>query len=390
MKKSFFLSFTLAALLLATSCGNSSKTEIAGSVTSKYLEGKSVYLYSMLLDSMVSKGPILKDSSVVKEGKFVFNVSLDADPSLGLVSFNKDNTPQDSLVVAPQAFLILEKGKVTLSIDSNKVVLGGTNRNVRLNEVHHAVNNQLLDINDEIIKAGNNLSLVPLDTDGKDVQERMRDISKDTKKKMYAFLKDNMNNEVGTMLFWDMAQDLSSRQKLDLIALGDTSFQKRQEVLDAKQYLGGLLERENRILGSNYKEAALLNIKGQTENLSKYLGKGKYTLLFFWNTQSPVCLQQMAYLSTVYAANKDKNFDIVGISLERDKKNFDEVMVQLAAIKELNNVTWVQLFDQTHAAVAAYEIAEVPYTLLYDAEGKAIGVNLPPFELEEKLEEVLN
>lgn len=389
MKKLFFLSFSLATLLIAVSCGNSSKTELAGSVTSKYLEGKSVYLYSMLLDSMVSKGPILKDSSVVKNGKFSFKVSLDADPSLGLVSFNKDNTPEDAIISAPQAFVVLEKGKITLAIDSNRVVLSGTSRNEILNTVHHAVNNQLLDINDEVIKAGD-ISLVPLDVNGKDVQDRMRDISKDTKKKMYAFLKDNMDNQVGAMLFWDMAQDLSARQKLDLITLGDTTFQKRQEVLEAKQYLGGLLERENRLLGSNYKEATLLNVKGQNENLSKHLGKGQYTLLFFWNTQSPVCLQQMAYLSTLYAANKDKKFEIVGISLEKDKKNFDEVMTQLAAIRELNNVTWVQLFDQTHSAVAAYEIAEVPYTLLFDTEGKAIGVNLPPFELEEKLEEVLN
>lgn len=388
MKKPLFLSSFLLILLIA-SCSKSSKTEISGSVTSKYLEGKTVYLYSMLLDSIETKGPILKDSAVVKDGKFVFNISLDFDPSLGLISFNKDNADATSAVRAPQTFVVLEKGNVSLSLDSNKVVLGGTLRNEALNDVHYTVNNQLLDINDEIVKAGN-VALVPLDKNGKNIQERMRDISKETRKKMYNFLKDNMNNKVGELLFWDMAQDLSSRQKLDLIALADTSFQNRRVVLDTKQYLNDQLERENKVVGSHYKDASLVNIKGQAENLSKYLGKGKYVILFFWNTQSPICIQQMAYLTTVYDTYREKGLEIVGVSLEQDRKRFDDVMLQLSTVDELKGAAWIQLYDATHTTISTYEISEVPYILLIDKEGKIIGVDLSPFEMEEKLEEVLN
>mgnify|MGYP003348189641 CR=1 FL=1 len=73
-----------------------------------------------------------------------------------------------------------------------------------------------------------------------------------------------------------------------------------------------------------------------------------------------------------YNKFKDKNFTVLGVSLDEDKSKW------LEAIKE-DNLTWKHISDLKGwncAAVALYGFDGIPYNVLLDPQGKIIGAEL--------------
>lgn len=123
--------------------------------------------------------------------------------------------------------------------------------------------------------------------------------------------------------------------------------------------------------------------KGKLISLSDQ--KGKFVLVDFWASWCGPCRTEYPYLKSAYAKYKDKNFEIIGISID-DKKD-----LWLNAIKS-NGFEWIQLSDlkgRDNAVAKAYGIAAIPQNFLIDPAGKIIAKNLRGKELEEKLAEVI-
>jgi thiol-disulfide isomerase/thioredoxin len=133
--------------------------------------------------------------------------------------------------------------------------------------------------------------------------------------------------------------------------------------------------------GNDYVNIVSKNPEGNPIELSEYVGKGKYVLLDFWASWCPDCRKEMPALVELYNTYKDKNFEIVGYSLDKDAEAWKK------GIKDLN-ITWPQLSDCDYwnsQGAKLYAAQWIPMTILINPEGKIIERGLSIDELLVKI-----
>lgn len=115
--------------------------------------------------------------------------------------------------------------------------------------------------------------------------------------------------------------------------------------------------------------------------------KGKYVLIDFWASWCGPCRAENPNVVDAYNQYKDKNFTVLGISLDNPGKK----EAWLGAI-EKDNLKWTQLSDLNgwnNAVAKQYGIRSIPQNLLIDPTGKIVGKNLRGEELHKKLKEII-
>ncbi len=127
----------------------------------------------------------------------------------------------------------------------------------------------------------------------------------------------------------------------------------------------------------------MADTEGKPISLSSF--KGKYVLVDFWASWCGPCRGENPNVVANYNKYKNKNFTILGVSLDQDKAAW------LGAIKK-DNLTWTQVSDLkwwNNAAAKMYGVESIPFNLLLDPTGKIIATDLREGDLGKKLEEVV-
>jgi peroxiredoxin len=135
--------------------------------------------------------------------------------------------------------------------------------------------------------------------------------------------------------------------------------------------------------GAMAPEVSLPGTDGKIITLSSF--RGKYVLLDFWASWCGPCRGENPNVVAAYERFKDKNFTILGVSLDNKKEAWEK------AIKD-DGLVWTQVSDLkgwSSAAAALYAVQSIPTNFLIDPKGKIIARNLRGNELEEMLQEVL-
>jgi peroxiredoxin len=137
--------------------------------------------------------------------------------------------------------------------------------------------------------------------------------------------------------------------------------------------------------GKSAPEISLPDANGKQVSLSSY--RGKYVLVDFWASWCKPCRIENPVVVNAYNKFKDKNFAILGVSLDEKKENW------LKAIKD-DKLAWTHVSDLQgwqSEAVKIYGFGElgIPYNVLIDPSGKVIAERLRGSDLEAKLAELL-
>ena len=137
-------------------------------------------------------------------------------------------------------------------------------------------------------------------------------------------------------------------------------------------------------VGKQAPDFTLPDVDGKQVSLSSL--KGKYVLVDFWASWCMPCRVENPNIVATYKNFKDKNFTILGVSLDEDKGKWVE------AIKK-DELTWTHVSDLKQwesMVIPLYQFNGIPYNVLVDPSGKIIAEGLRGGDLGAKLAEVLN
>ncbi len=117
--------------------------------------------------------------------------------------------------------------------------------------------------------------------------------------------------------------------------------------------------------GSIAPNFVLQSVDGDRIELKDLKGKGVF--LNFWGTWCGPCKQEFPYMANQYEVFKDRGVEIVAVNVAESKiavKNF----------MESYGVNFPVAMDKDRQVTEAYDIGQLPTTLLLNPEGKVIKV----------------
>lgn len=369
MKKSAF--FIIAALCAFASCSEKPKKYTLSGTLPDDFEGKKVYI----IDSYRKKHNAV-DSTTVTNGKFTFEGIASDTPIVRFIKIQDGDMP---------SLFVIEEGNMTLTIDTVKnltEVKGG-----KLNDSYYTFRDSLNTILDESdsIESKWDAKVQAEEMTPEKIAERKGELDRSENQiqnYISSFIKNNISNGLGEFVFFTQNYYLKPETLNELLVSAKKNFKDTENLDKVDAKVKAILESS---AGKPYKDINGFDLKGKKVSLSDYAGKGKVVMIDFWASWCGPCRRSMPELKTIYDKYKNKGFEIVGVSLDKNKEDWAN------ATKALN-ITWPQFsnlqgWDETSAKT--YGVQSIPNTVLIDKNGTIVARNLHGNDLSWKLDELL-
>jgi peroxiredoxin len=136
-------------------------------------------------------------------------------------------------------------------------------------------------------------------------------------------------------------------------------------------------------VGKPAPEIKLPDTEGKEVSLSSL--RGKYVLVDFWASWCRPCRDENPNVVEAYNKFRNKNFTILGVSLDLNKQSWMRAIVN-------DGLNWTHISDLKQwgsEVVPLYGIQGIPFNVLVSPDGKVIAENLRGGQLHQQLEKAL-
>ena len=380
-RKTVIVLFASAVLL---SCGKKSgvkKFEVTGTISNS--TARMVYLEEMPMTTM--QRMVVDSALIEKDGSFklktgsaesrLYNIMIDGMPLAAIIN--------DEPSVTVNAFFGKENKQFVESYE-----VKGSPASQQLKEFLTEFNNRLQIIfantqrADSVSKLKNNDSLLQaIDLTLQRNAVEIKNLSSSAIKKS--------NNAALSMFILGYYQGLAGNPAymLEPMSKQDVTAVVEETVKKFPEHKGVAAIHESLLgwVGKMAPEFSLPDPNGKEIKLSSF--RGKYVLVDFWASWCKPCRMENPFVVKAYNRFKDKNFTVLGVSLDSNGKK-DEWMKAVMR----DSLTWTHVSDLMYwssPVIPLYKIEGIPFNVLVDPEGKVIAQALRGEELEKKLETVL-
>lgn len=371
--ENFKLTATVSLLLslLIISCSEIEPNSFIIKGNTDLIEGTSVY--------RVESGPngqaVTVDSTKVVESAFEFKGFVDQiDINFIFIKGVNGNVP-----------VILEEGIIETKIYKDSLsssTIGGTNSNNDLAEYRISTKDfseKLQSIVKEINQAnavGDNLLVEDLTSEYRSIEQELSLYEK-------GFMNSNPSSYIASLIL----ERLLTTQKIlqpEAAAIFNGFDQKIKESVSGKKV--------NTIISKPINPTAIgakaLNFEGpnpEGEILSLESLKGKVTIIDFWASWCRPCRIENPNLVRLYKRMHDKGLEIVGVSLDKSKVNWERAIEDDGL--NWNHVSSLQYWKEPIAVL--YGVRSIPEAFVLNEDGVIVAKNLRGAQLDAKIEELL-
>ncbi|MDB4901889.1 MAG: hypothetical protein JWQ63_1170 [Mucilaginibacter sp.] len=326
------------------------------------------------------------DSAEINNGSFVFKGDIMYPTSAFLVIDHKGVGLNRLDSAADALNFFIDKGKITVegkdSISKAKIIGSPINDdNKKLLAQLAPVFNEAKKINAEETAAP------PAQQNTAEFQNTMqakhKEIATAQKAVLKMFIIANPDSYISLLALSSVGGP--SPDPAELESLYDSLSPRLKDMETAKVLKNSINALKINAVGTVAPDFTQTDVSGVPIKLSSF--RGKYVLIDFWASWCGPCRQENPNVVKAYKKYKDKNFTIIGVSLDRaeNKANW------IDAIKS-DGLNWTQVSDLkfwNNEVAVLYSIRSIPANFLIDPNGKIIGKDLRGNDLENKLEDVL-
>jgi thiol-disulfide isomerase/thioredoxin len=334
------------------------------------MESRNIMLFKFKGDTIFSV-----DTATIKNGKFVFEGQEILDDIAILSAGNYPDKVKSTEVV-------LDRGKIIVNFDSVPSVHGSS-----MNEIYNSFKKKSEDYGvkiDTLIRNGADPKKWPVDPKLQLLWDSLREYER-------SFMIVNIKNPVGLRVFKygvkrTYFEDSIFQKILRLIPEKYQSDQEITKIVEFKRIQKEKDEKRLKLVGKKYIDFDLITPENKAVKLSDYMGNSKFTIIEFWASWCGPCIAEVPGLKKLHSKYKDNGLKIISISLDDKMKDWQRILKQVDA-------PWIHLSDlkgKRSALTEAYDVENIPRSLLVDKNGIIIEVNINSYLLEIVLQRTLS
>lgn len=362
MKKIILTALTIFPLLVFAQAGSFSLTGKIGNLNAP---AKAYLAY-------FSEGAEKIDSALIKNGVFQIRNSIE-DPAQAALILDHHGVGLTKLDKRNADFLSFYLEQGTMEVNSPDSVAKAKIIGSKLNDENQQLKTSLLFIEEKVRDLMAEAAAASPEQQqsadfGKKLEVRQRAIQDEQNVILKKFILEHPESVVSLEAIKSYAGPNPDPSALEPLYAGLSEKLKNSD--SGKGFYAALSKLKVNPIGSMAPDFTQNDPEGKPVKLSSL--KGKYVLIDFWASWCAPCREENPNVVKVYHQYKDKNFTILGVSLDKEKDSW------LKAIAN-DSLTWTHVSDLKgwgNEAAALYSVRAVPQNLLIDPTGKIIAKNL--------------